>query len=33
MLTMDRLETLQGSTVYDSSGDKIGSVEEVFVDT
>lgn len=29
---MERLETMKGSTVYDSNGDKIGSVEEVYVD-
>lgn len=32
MITMDRLETLRGADVYDAEGDKIGSVEEVFVD-
>ena len=32
MITMERLETLRGTNVYDADGDKIGSVEEVFVD-
>jgi uncharacterized protein (TIGR02271 family) len=31
MITMERLETMKGSTVYDSNGEKIGSVEEVYV--
>src|SRR5215218_10383027 len=32
MIQMDRLETLRGTNVYDVEGDKIGSVEEIFVD-
>jgi stress response protein YsnF len=31
-MTMDRLEQLRGAPVLDSSGDKIGSVEEIFYD-
>jgi stress response protein YsnF len=31
-MTMDRLEQLRGAPVLDSSGEKIGSVEEVFYD-
>lgn len=31
--TMDRLGELRGSPVYDSAGDKIGKVEEIFYDT
>jgi stress response protein YsnF len=31
-MTLDRLEQLRGTPVYDSAGEKIGSVEEVFYD-
>jgi uncharacterized protein (TIGR02271 family) len=31
-LTMDRLAELRGATVYDSTGSKIGKVEEIFYD-
>lgn len=31
-LTLDRLEQMRGSTVYDSAGEKIGTVEEIFYD-
>jgi uncharacterized protein (TIGR02271 family) len=31
-LTLDRLEQMRGATVYDSTGDKIGTVEEIFYD-
>lgn len=31
-MTLDRLEQLRGAPVYDSAGEKIGSVEEVFYD-
>jgi uncharacterized protein (TIGR02271 family) len=31
-VTMDRLAAMRGETVYDSSGEKIGKVEEIFYD-
>jgi uncharacterized protein (TIGR02271 family) len=31
-LTIDRLQESRGATVYDSAGDKIGKVEEIFYD-
>jgi uncharacterized protein (TIGR02271 family) len=31
-VTTDRLAEMQGSTVYDSAGEKIGKVEEIFYD-
>lgn len=32
-MTMDRLSEARGMTVYDSAGDKIGNVDEIFYDT
>src|SRR5205814_202585 len=31
-VTMERLQELRGAPVFDTSGDKIGSVEEIFLD-
>ena len=31
-MSMEQVEELRGATVYDSAGDKIGSVEEIFYD-
>ncbi len=31
-MTLDRLEQMRGAKVYDSSGEKIGTVEEIFYD-
>src|SRR3712207_9055509 len=31
-LTLERLDQMRGATVYDSAGEKIGSVEEIFYD-
>ena len=31
-LTIDRLASMRGTNVYSSDGDKIGSIEEIFVD-
>src|SRR5919199_951406 len=31
-VSLDRLSEMRGSHVYDSNGDKIGSVEEIFYD-
>ena len=31
-MTLERLEQMRGATVYDSAGEKIGSVEEIFYD-
>ena len=31
-LTIDRLASMRGTAVYSSDGDKIGSIEEIFVD-
>jgi len=31
-LTLERLEEMRGAKVYDSAGEKIGTVEEIFYD-